>query len=114
MSRTPASHAKRMLTITEFNFAGFEEVDHVANLRPDAFKDGGIEDFSFVFFLRLAALTSSCLIRHWWGSRYFFGWLSIPSFTVAVHPKSIRSRAFNSHQHAMFVTPLNDIGTQGV
>ena len=34
-----------MLTITEFNFAGLEEVDHIANLRPDAFKDGGVERF---------------------------------------------------------------------
>eukprot|EP00439_Symbiodinium_sp_Y106_P018423 s4934_g2.t1 len=74
-----------MLAITELDFASLEEVDHIANLRPDAFKNGGVEGFVFDFFLRLAALTNSCLIRHWWCSRYFFGWLSIPSFTATVH-----------------------------
>ena len=42
MSRTSASHAKRMFTITEFDFASLEQVDHVANLRPDAFHNGGV------------------------------------------------------------------------
>ena len=53
MPRAPASHAKRMLTVTELNSAKLEEVDHIANLRLDAFTDGCVEDFSFVFFLRL-------------------------------------------------------------
>eukprot|EP00439_Symbiodinium_sp_Y106_P035112 s8407_g4.t1 len=42
MSRASASHAKRMLTVTEFDFASLEKVDHVADLRPDAFHNGSV------------------------------------------------------------------------